>query len=58
MASRNPSQPDHTADEVITRDQLDAWFALLFAHPCLRRTSPTDSKAAEALRPQVISLPV
>jgi DNA-binding MarR family transcriptional regulator len=32
MSSKNPSQPDHTAAEVITPDQLDAWFALLFAH--------------------------
>jgi len=32
MSSKNPSQPEHTAAEVITPDQLDAWFALLFAH--------------------------
>src|SRR6201991_4537775 len=32
MSSKNPSQPKHTAAEVITPDQLDAWFALLFAH--------------------------
>ena len=32
MSSKNPSQPAHTTAEVITPDQLDAWFALLFAH--------------------------
>jgi len=32
MSSKSPSQPEHTAAEVITPDQLDAWFALLFAH--------------------------
>lgn len=32
MSSKNPSQPDHTAAEVITPVQQDAWFALLFAH--------------------------
>jgi DNA-binding MarR family transcriptional regulator len=32
MSSKNPSQPEHTAAEVITPAQLDAWFALLFAH--------------------------
>jgi DNA-binding MarR family transcriptional regulator len=32
MSSTNPSQPAHTTAEVITPDQLDAWFALLFAH--------------------------
>jgi DNA-binding MarR family transcriptional regulator len=32
MSSKNPSQPAHTAAEVITPEQQDAWFALLFAH--------------------------
>ena len=32
MSSRAPSRPNHTAAKVITPEQQDAWFALLFAH--------------------------
>lgn len=32
MAARNPSQPDHSGARLITREQQDAWYALLFAH--------------------------
>ena len=32
MSSKKPSKPGHTAAQVITPEQLDAWFALLFAH--------------------------
>src|SRR3954452_6787011 len=32
MSSRTPPTPDHTAAKVITPEQQDAWFALLFAH--------------------------
>ncbi len=32
MAARNPSPPDHSGARLITREQLDAWYALLFAH--------------------------
>jgi DNA-binding MarR family transcriptional regulator len=32
MSSKSPSRPDHTAAQVITPGQQDAWFALLFAH--------------------------
>jgi DNA-binding MarR family transcriptional regulator len=32
MATSVPSRPNHTAAKVITREQEDAWFALLFAH--------------------------
>ena len=32
MSSNRPSRPSHTAAQVITPEQHDAWFALLFAH--------------------------
>lgn len=32
MAAKNPSQPDHSGARLITREQQDAWYALLFAH--------------------------
>lgn len=32
MSSTTPSKPTHTAARVITPEQHDAWFALLFAH--------------------------
>lgn len=32
MASQSPSRPSHTVAQVITPEQQDAWFALLFAH--------------------------
>jgi DNA-binding MarR family transcriptional regulator len=32
MSGTNPSQPRHTAAQVITPEQQDAWYALLFAH--------------------------
>ena len=32
MSGKNPSKPKHTAAQVITPEQQDAWFALLFAH--------------------------
>jgi DNA-binding MarR family transcriptional regulator len=32
MSSKSPSKPSHTVAEVITPEQQDAWFALLFAH--------------------------
>jgi DNA-binding MarR family transcriptional regulator len=32
MSSNTPSRPNHTAARVITPEQHDAWFALLFAH--------------------------
>ena len=32
MAANNPSQPDHSGARLITREQQDAWYALLFAH--------------------------
>jgi DNA-binding MarR family transcriptional regulator len=32
MASPSPSRPSHTVAQVITPEQQDAWFALLFAH--------------------------
>jgi DNA-binding MarR family transcriptional regulator len=32
MSGTIPSKPDHTSARVITPEQLDAWFAMLFAH--------------------------
>ena len=32
MSSTIPTRPSHTAAKVITPEQRDAWFALLFAH--------------------------
>jgi DNA-binding MarR family transcriptional regulator len=32
MSSKSPSKPSHTVAQVITSEQQDAWFALLFAH--------------------------
>jgi DNA-binding MarR family transcriptional regulator len=32
MAAKNPSRPDHSGARLITREQEDAWYALLFAH--------------------------
>ena len=32
MAAINPSQPNHAGARLITREQEDAWFALLFTH--------------------------
>src|SRR5690348_13057672 len=32
MSSMTPSKPKHTAAEVITLEQQEAWYALLFAH--------------------------
>lgn len=32
MAAKNPSQPVHSRARLITREQQDAWYALLFAH--------------------------
>jgi DNA-binding MarR family transcriptional regulator len=32
MSSKSPSRPNHTVAQVITPEQQDAWFALLFAH--------------------------
>ena len=32
MSSKSPSKPSHTVAQVITPEQQDAWFALLFAH--------------------------
>jgi DNA-binding MarR family transcriptional regulator len=32
MASPSPSRPSHTVAQVISPEQQDAWFALLFAH--------------------------
>jgi DNA-binding MarR family transcriptional regulator len=32
MSSQTPSRPNHTAAQLITPQQQDAWFALLFAH--------------------------
>src|ERR1700761_5769358 len=32
MPDRTPSRPSHTVAQVITDQQQDAWFALLFAH--------------------------
>jgi DNA-binding MarR family transcriptional regulator len=32
MANSSPSKPSHTAAKVITPEQQDAWFAMLFAH--------------------------
>src|SRR5882672_3602719 len=32
MSGKRPSKPTHTAAKVITPEQQDAWFALLFAH--------------------------
>ena len=32
MSSRNPSAPSHTSAQLITPEQQDAWYALLFAH--------------------------
>jgi DNA-binding MarR family transcriptional regulator len=32
MSSTVPTRPSHTAAKVITPEQQDAWFALLFAH--------------------------
>jgi DNA-binding MarR family transcriptional regulator len=32
MPSTTPSKPNHTAAKVITPEQENAWFALLFAH--------------------------
>ena len=32
MSSKNPSPPRHTAAQLITPEQQDAWYALLFAH--------------------------
>ena len=32
MLSKSPSKPNHTVAQVITPEQQDAWFALLFAH--------------------------
>ena len=32
MAAKNPSQPAHSGARLITREQQDAWYALLFAH--------------------------
>ena len=32
MSGTIPSKPDHTSAKLITPEQQDAWFALLFAH--------------------------
>src|ERR1700759_3622435 len=32
MAAKNPSRPEHSGARLITREQQDAWYALLFAH--------------------------
>jgi DNA-binding MarR family transcriptional regulator len=32
MSSSSPSRPNHTVAQVITPEQQDAWFALLFSH--------------------------
>ena len=32
MAAKNPSPPNHAGARVITPEQQDAWYALLFAH--------------------------
>ena len=32
MATKSPAQPKHSSAKLITSEQQDAWFALLFAH--------------------------
>ena len=32
MAAKNPSQPNHSGARLITPEQQDAWYALLFTH--------------------------
>jgi DNA-binding MarR family transcriptional regulator len=32
LSSKTPSKPNHTVAKLITPEQQDAWFALLFAH--------------------------
>src|ERR1700753_3177411 len=32
MAAKHPSRPAHSGARLITREQEDAWYALLFAH--------------------------
>ena len=32
MSGKTPSKPNHTVAKLITPEQQDAWFALLFAH--------------------------
>jgi DNA-binding MarR family transcriptional regulator len=48
MASQSPSQPSHTVAQVITPQQQDAWFALLFAHATV--TARIDRELQEAHR--------
>ena len=50
MSSSHPSQPTHTAARSITPEQLDAWYALLFAH-----ASVTDRVDRELQRQHQIS---
>jgi DNA-binding MarR family transcriptional regulator len=46
MASQSPSRPSHTVAQVITPQQQDAWFALLFAHATV--TARIDRELQEA----------
>ena len=48
MASQSPSRPSHTVAQVITPQQQDAWFALLFAHATV--TARIDRELQEAHR--------
>jgi DNA-binding MarR family transcriptional regulator len=48
VASQNLSRPVHTVAQVITSEQQDAWFALLFAHATV--TDRIDRELQEAHR--------
>jgi DNA-binding MarR family transcriptional regulator len=48
METQNLSRPSHTVAQVITSEQQDAWFALLFAHATV--TDRIDRELQEAHR--------
>jgi DNA-binding MarR family transcriptional regulator len=49
MSSTNPSRPAHTAARVITPEQHDAWFALLFAHASITDRIDRDLQARHGI---------
>lgn len=49
MSSATPTRPDHTAAKVITPEQQDAWFALLFAHASVTERINRDLQDAHGI---------
>ena len=49
MSGKSPLKPSHTVAQVITPEQQDAWFALLFAHASITDRIDRDLHAAANL---------